>query len=161
MVTKVVPGDNTRIITIRAAEINSINSGAPMVAMGLAGERVATTSFSRWASSRISRLISNRDRANIKCRCQDKLKRALATKRWTRQTSQRSASLQAEPTRKWFIRPKSQNKTNWIIAVGTIRQLIWGKTRHQRSRRARSNSIQSSRNRSRCPCDPSSRTLSR
>ena len=160
VVTKVAPGDNTRIITIRAVEISSINSGAPMVAMGLVGERVATTSFSRWAS-RISRLIRTRDRANIKCRCQDKLKRALATKRWTRQTSQRSVSLQAEPTRKWFIKPKSQNKTNWIIAVGTIRQLIWGKTRHQRSRRARSNSIQSSRNRSRCPCDPSSRTLSR
>ena len=161
MVTKVVPGDNTKITTIRAVEINSINSGVPMVAMGLAGERVATTSFSRWVSSRISRLISNRDRANIKCQCQDKLKRALATKKWTRQTSQRSVSLQAESTRKWYIRPKSQNKTNWTIAVGKILQLIWGKIQHQKSRRARSSSIQSSRNRSRCPCDPSSQTLSR
>ena len=158
-VTKVALGDNTRIITTRAVEINSINSGALTVAMALVGERVAT-SFSRW-DSRISPLIRTRDRANIKCRCQDKLKRVLAIKRWTRRTSQRLASLPAGPIRKWSIKPKSQSKTNWIIAVETIQELIWGRPLHQKSRKARISSSQSSKNSSRCLCDPSSRTLSR
>ena len=155
METKVAPKDRTRI-TIREEVISNISSGALMAAMEPAVARVAT-SISRWAS-KISRSTQVSDRANIKCQCQDNLKKALATKRWTHQSSQLLDNLEADLTRKWFIKLKSPNQTKWIIVVEGLRQLTWGSQMHQKNRKACSNSSLSNRNSSKCPCSPSSRT---
>ena len=113
MVTKAAPKDNTKITKAGVETIN-ISNGDLTVAMAPDVVRVATSitriCSSRWGS-RINKRIRVRDRVNTKCLCQDKPKKVLAIKRWTRLSSQLLAKPVAVLTRKWCTRLRSQSLT--------------------------------------------------